>query len=84
MLAKETGKNWTFRIDSQPFSIYLECSKKPHLRFLISNFAKNQVVLDSNPALNHLKNIYVDLAKIDLYYLLKDIEERIKVIERLN
>ncbi|CAH1761629.1 9935_t:CDS:10 [Entrophospora sp. SA101] len=52
--------------------------------FLISNFAKNQVVLDSNSSLNHLKNVYVDLTKIDLYYLFKDIEERIKFIEKLT
>ena len=55
----------------------------PHLRFLISNFAKNQVILDNNPALNHLKNVYVDLAKTDIYYLFKDIQERIKIIEKL-
>jgi hypothetical protein len=84
LLEKETRKSWTFRIESQPFSVYLECSEKPYLRFLISNFAKNQVVLDSNSALNHLKNIYVDLARIDLYYLFKDIQERIKVIEKLT
>ena len=41
LLEKETGNNWTFRIDSQPFSLYLESLEKPHLRFLISNFAKN-------------------------------------------
>ena len=83
LLERETGNNWTFRIDSQPFSVYLENSKNPHLRFLISNFAKNQVILDSNPALNHLKNVYVDLTKIDIYYLFKDIQERIKIIEKL-
>ncbi len=82
LLEKETGNNWTFRIDSQPFSIYLENLEKPHLRFLISNFAKNQVILDNNLALNHLKNIYVDLTKIDIYYLFKDIQERIKIIEK--
>jgi len=82
LLEKETKNNWTSRIDSQPFSIYLECSEKSHLRFLISNFARNQVVLDSNSALNHLKNVYVDLTKIDVYYLFKDIQERIEVIEK--
>ena len=83
LLEKENGNNWTFRIDSQPFSIYLESSDNPYLRFLVSNFAKNQVILDNNPALNHLKNVYVDLAKIDIYYLFKDIQERIKIIEKL-
>jgi hypothetical protein len=66
----------------QPFSIYLENTENPHLRFLISNFAKNQVILDNNSALNHLKNVYVDLTKIDIYYLFKDIQERIKIIEK--
>ena len=83
LLEREVGNNWTFRIDSQPFSIYLESSDNPYLRFLVSNFAKNQVILDNNPALNHLKNIYVDLAKIDIYCLFKDIQERIKVMEKL-
>jgi len=82
-LEREVGNNWTFRIDSQPFSIYLESLDNPYLRFLVSNFAKNQVILDNNPALNHLKNIYVDLAKIDIYCLFKDIQERIKVMEKL-
>jgi len=82
-LEKEVENNWTFRIDSQPLSIYLENSKNPHLRFLISNFAKNQVILDNNSALNHLKNVYVDLTKIDIYHLFKDIQERIKIIEKL-
>jgi len=83
LLERESGNNWTFRIDSQPFSIYLESSDNPYLRFLVSNFAKNQVILDNNPALNHLKNIYVDLAKIDIYHLFKDIQERIKIMEKL-
>lgn len=83
LLEREVGNNWTFRIDSQPFSIYLESLDNPYLRFLVSNFAKNQVILDNNPALNHLKNIYVDLAKIDIYCLFKDIQERIKVMEKL-
>ncbi|CFW92787.1 protein of unknown function (coil coil domain) [endosymbiont DhMRE of Dentiscutata heterogama] len=82
LLEKETKNNWTFRIDSQPFSIYLENSENPHLRFLISNFAKNQVILDNNPALNHLKNVYADLTKIDIYHLFKDIQERIKIVEK--
>ncbi|CAG8654749.1 7563_t:CDS:2 [Cetraspora pellucida] len=82
LLEKETKNNWSFRIDSQPFSIYLENSENPHLRFLISNFAKNQVILDNNPALNHLKNVYVDLTKIDIYHLFKDIQERIKIVEK--
>ena len=82
LLEKEIGNNWTFRIDSQPFSVYLENIEKPYLRFLISNFAKNQVILDNNSALNHLKNVYVDLAKIDIYYLFKNIQERIKIIEK--
>jgi len=84
LLEKEVRNNWTFRIDTQPFSIYLENLESPHLRFLISNFAKNQVVLDNNPALNHLKNVYVDLAKIDIYYLFKDIQKRVKIIEKIN
>ena len=83
LLEKETGNSWTARIDSQPLSIYLENSDNPYLRFLISNFAKNQVVLDNNPALNHLKNVYVDLTKIDIYHLFKDIKERTKIIEKL-
>jgi hypothetical protein len=83
LLEKEFGNNWTFRIDSQPFSIYLESLEKSYLRFLISNFAKNQVILDNNSALNHLKNVYVDLNKIDIYCLLIDIRERIKTIEKL-
>ena len=83
LLEKETGNNWTARIDSQPLSIYLENSENSYLRFLISNFAKNQVVLDNNLAFNHLKNVYVDLTKIDIYHLFKDIQERIKIIEKL-
>jgi hypothetical protein len=83
LLEKEFGNNWTFRIDSQPLSIYLENVENPYLRFLVSNFAKNQVILDNNPALNHLKSVYVDLVKIDIYYLFKDIQERIKIIEKL-
>ena len=83
LLEKEIGNNWTFRIDSQPFSVYLENTEKPYLRFLISNFAKSQIILDNNSALNHLKNFYVDLAKIDIYYMFKDIQERIKIIEKL-
>ena len=67
MLEKELLNNWTFRIVSQPLSIYLESSENPYLRFLISSFAKNQVILDNNSALNHLKNVYVDLTKIDIY-----------------
>ena len=83
LLEKEFRNNWTFRIDSQPLSIYLENLEKPYLRFLISNFTKNQVILDNNLALNHLKNVYVDLTKIDIYYLFKDIKERVKIIEKL-
>ena len=83
LLEKETRNNWTTRIDSQPLSIYLENSENSYLRFLISNFAKNQVVLDNNLAFNHLKNVYVDLTKIDIYHLFKDIQERIKIIEKL-
>ncbi|CAI2180336.1 6194_t:CDS:2 [Funneliformis geosporum] len=63
--------------------IIIKNLENPRLRFLVSNFAKNQVILDNNLALNHLKNIYVDLTKIDLYYLLKDIQERIKILEKL-
>ena len=84
MLEKELLNNWTFRIVSQPLSIYLESSENPYLRFLISSFAKNQVILDNNSALNHLKNVYVDLTKIDIYHLFKDIQERIKIIEKLS
>ena len=83
LLEKETGNSWITRIDSQPLSIYLENSENSYLRFLISNFAKNQVVLDNNLAFNHLKNVYVDLTKIDIYHLFKDIQERIKIIEKL-
>jgi len=83
LLEKETGNSWIIRIDSQPLSIYLENSENSYLRFLISNFAKNQVVLDNNLAFNHLKNVYVDLTKIDIYHLFKDIQERIKIIEKL-
>ena len=84
LLEKELLNNWTFRIVSQPLSIYLESSENPYLRFLISSFAKNQVILDNNSALNHLKNVYVDLTKIDIYHLFKDIQERIKIIEKLS
>ena len=83
LLEKETGNSWIIRIDSQPLSIYLENSENSYLRFLISNFAKNQVVLDNNLAFNHLKNVYVNLTKIDIYHLFKDIQERIKIIEKL-
>ena len=83
LLEKETGNSWIIRIDSQPLSIYLENSENSYIRFLISNFAKNQVVLDNNLAFNHLKNVYVDLTKIDIYHLFKDIQERIKIIEKL-
>ena len=84
LLEKMTLNNWTFHIDSQPFSIYLENLEKPYLRFLVSSFAKNQAVLDNNLALNHLKNVYVDLTKIDIFHLFKDIQERIKIIEKLT
>jgi hypothetical protein len=84
LLEKETSNRWTFRVDSQPFSLYLESSEKPYLRFLISNFAKNQVILDNNLALNHLKNVYVDLAKVDILFVFKDIRARVKIIEAIN
>ncbi|CAG8596953.1 27844_t:CDS:10 [Gigaspora margarita] len=60
------------------------CVNKPHLKFGITDTPKNEVKLDNNSALNHLKNIYVDLANIDIYNLLKTIQERTKLLEKLS
>ncbi|CAJ0829085.1 7931_t:CDS:2 [Entrophospora sp. SA101] len=62
----------------------VKCSDKPYLKFGITDSPQHQINLDANPALNHLKNIYINLTNIDIYHLFKDIQERIKVIEELR
>lgn len=80
LLEKETNKKWFYRLDSD-FFIQIECFNAPYLRFAVVELPKNKFKLDNNPALNHLKNIYTELSKLEVHFLFKDIKERIKILE---